>query len=221
MSVATLHHGSDTSGTFRVFESHWKSWLPAVLLVALSHGGVWIAYTAWQNRAATQPLPAVQISLISMPVKQTPAPQRSTAPLKPQPAPAAKALTPPPAATTNTAAEETVATSAESAPAEAQPEYSQPLYNAAYLDNPPPVYPLAARRRGIEGTVVVRAQIQEDGHCLQANLSKSSGHEMLDKAAVAAVKQWRFVPAKQGTQTITAWVEVPITFRLTQQDKQT
>lgn len=221
MSVAILHHGSDTSGTCRVFETHWKSWLPAVLLVALSHGGVWLAYSAWQNSAVTQPLPSVQISLISLPAPQEakPTPQRQRVPVsaKPQPAPAEQPTI------TSTIAEETVAAaeSAESAPAEAQPEYSQPLYHAAYLDNPPPVYPLAARRRGIEGTVVVRAQIQEDGHCLQANLSKSSGHEMLDKAAVAAVKSWRFIPAKQGTQTITAWVEVPITFRLTQQDNQT
>jgi protein TonB len=221
MSVATLHHGYDTSGTYRVFETHWKSWFPVVVLVALSHAGVWLAYTAWQNRAVTQPLPAVQISLISLPAPQeakpTPQLQRTPVPAKPQPAPAEKPEI------ADTVTEETVAAAAstESAPAEAQPEYSQPLYNAAYLNNPPPVYPLAARRRGIEGTVMVRAQIQEDGHCLQADLSKSSGHEMLDKAAVAAVRSWRFVPAKRGTQTIVAWVEVPITFRLTQQDKQT
>jgi protein TonB len=226
MSAAALHHGYDSQHD--QMASRWSAWFPTVVLVILSHAAVWLAWTSWQSRQpVTQPLPAVQISLISMPApqetKSTPQLQRAPAPAKPQPVLAEKPLTPPPSATTNNVTEQPVAAaeSTESTQSEAQQEFSQPLYSAAYLNNPPPIYPLAARRRGIEGTVVVRAQIQEDGHCLQANLSKSSGHEMLDKAAVTAVRSWRFVPAKRGAQTITAWVEVPITFRLTQQDKQT
>lgn len=206
--------------------ARWWAWLPAVTLVTLAHAGVWFGYSWHSGQALTQPLPAVQVSLLTLPAPQekpaTVQAQRAPTPPKPQPAIARQPQAPAP--TTEAAVPETSTPSAEateSPPSTAQEEYSQPLYNAAYLNNPPPVYPLAARRRGIEGTVVVRAQIQEDGHCLQANLSKSSGHEMLDRAAVAAVRAWRFTPAKRGTQSITAWVEVPITFRLTRQDEQT
>jgi len=56
-----------------------------------------------------------------------------------------------------------VASPSPSPPAPAQPApepaVEPPRYNAAYLSNPPPAYPLAARRRGIEGTVLVRAEI--------------------------------------------------------------
>jgi protein TonB len=89
-----------------------------------------------------------------------------------------------------------------------------PRHHAAYLSNPPPAYPLAARRRGIEGTVLVRAEISAGGECQRAELKKTSGHEMLDNAALEAVKKWRFVPAKRGSQAVVAWVEVPITFKL-------
>ncbi|MGE5028285.1 MAG: energy transducer TonB, partial [Betaproteobacteria bacterium] len=96
----------------------------------------------------------------------------------------------------------------------AEPAIEPPRYNAAYLSNPPPAYPLAARRRSIEGTVLVRAEISTGGECLRAELKKTSGAAMLDQAALEAVKKWRFVPAKRGSQAVVAWVEVPIAFKL-------
>ena len=96
----------------------------------------------------------------------------------------------------------------------AEPPLESPRYNAAYLSNPPPSYPLSARRRGIEGTVLVRAEVAAGGECLRAELKKSSGAEVLDQAALEAVRKWHFVPAKRGSQAVVAWVEVPITFKL-------
>jgi protein TonB len=95
-----------------------------------------------------------------------------------------------------------------------EPIVEAPRFNAAYLNNPPPAYPLAARRRGMEGRVMVRAEVQQDGRCAQVELKQGSGHELLDRAALEAVGKWRFVPARQGGQAVTAWVEVPITFKL-------
>lgn len=89
-----------------------------------------------------------------------------------------------------------------------------PRFNVAYLNNPPPAYPLAARRRGSEGKVMIRAEVQADGSCSRVELKKTSGYDLLDQAALEAVKKWRFVPAKKGSQAISAWVEVPITFKL-------
>lgn len=228
MSIAPRLSYYDPHGNGSEPDARLRAWLPAMALVTLAHAGLWLTYTSWQTaQAKPLALPSIQIALISLPAppQSKPAHQLQPASAKPIPQPAATqdSATAPPADTIESAPEETVAAEegTEHVPPVAQEEFSQPLYNAAYLNNPPPAYPLAARRRGIEGTVVVRAQITEDGNCHQASLSKSSGYEMLDQAAVAAVKSWRFIPAKRGAQTISAWVEVPISFRLTRQNEPT
>lgn len=107
---------------------------------------------------------------------------------------------------------------ATSAPAAATPEAAPtstpPLFHADYLHNPPPPYPMTARRHGMQGRVLLRAEIQADGSCSQTVLQQSSGWPLLDQAAMQAVRNWRFTPAHLGSQAIVAWVEVPITFKL-------
>ena len=93
-----------------------------------------------------------------------------------------------------------------------QPEV--PRYTAKYLNNPPPAYPLAARRHNIEGKVLVRAEVQADGSCSQVELKIPSASRLLDQATLDAVKKWRFVPATLRGETVVAWVEIPITFKL-------
>jgi protein TonB len=55
-----------------------------------------------------------------------------------------------------------------------------------------PDYPLAARRRGQAGTVVVLVHCDRDGAVQQLQVLRSSGHALLDAAALAAVRHWRF-----------------------------
>ncbi len=100
------------------------------------------------------------------------------------------------------------------AAAPASPPLEPPRFSVAYLHNPPPPYPLMARHNGYQGTVVVRVEVSVGGDCLQARVEKSSGYALLDQAALEAVKLWRFLPARRGNQTVAAWVEVPVTFRL-------
>jgi periplasmic protein TonB len=83
-----------------------------------------------------------------------------------------------------------------------------------YLKNPPPEYPPAARRRGCEGTVMVEVFVDREGKVQDLRLAQSSGHAMLDRAAIRAVKGWMFEPAKQGEEKVGMWVKVPLTFRL-------
>ena len=83
-----------------------------------------------------------------------------------------------------------------------------------YLDNPTPDYPMLARRRGQEGTVIVRVDVDEKGKPTQVTLQKSSGFPLLDNAAVQAVKRWKFKPAKAAFFAVAATVDVPITFKL-------
>lgn len=91
---------------------------------------------------------------------------------------------------------------------------TSPALNAAYLRNPPPRYPQAARRNGDEGTVLLRVLVNPEGAPVQVELDRSSGSSPLDSAAVDAVRHWRFVPARRGTQNVEGWVRVPIVFRL-------
>ncbi len=86
--------------------------------------------------------------------------------------------------------------------------------NAAYLKNPAPEYPSLAQRRGWEGTVVLRVQVLASGKPGEIQIQKSSGRQQLDDAALAAVKRWSFVPAKQGDVAQVGWVSVPIDFKI-------
>ncbi|WDY58256.1 energy transducer TonB [Pseudomonas sp. PSKL.D1] len=89
-----------------------------------------------------------------------------------------------------------------------------PSANAAYLKNPAPEYPQMAQRRGWEGTVLLRVEVLASGKPGQIQIQKSSGRDALDAAALAAVKRWSFVPAKQGDVAQAGWVSVPIDFKL-------
>lgn len=89
-----------------------------------------------------------------------------------------------------------------------------PRWDAAYLDNPPPRYPVVARQLGWEGTVILRVEVLDSGRAGHIQLAHSSGYDSLDQAAVNAVRQWRFVPARVGGQAVNEWVEVPVAYRL-------
>lgn len=71
----------------------------------------------------------------------------------------------------------------------------------------PPEYPTLARRRGLEGTVVLLVTCDAAGFVMAIEVQRSSGHEALDAAAIAAVRTWRF-GGGPGT------CEQPVTFRL-------
>lgn len=86
--------------------------------------------------------------------------------------------------------------------------------DAAALNNPKPPYPLAARRQGIEGRVLLDVHVRPDGTCAEVRIRASSGHRLLDQAALDAVRRWRFLPARRGARTVDSWVVVPIRFHL-------
>ena len=86
-------------------------------------------------------------------------------------------------------------------------------FDADYLHNPAPAYPSYSRRMKERGTVFVLVQVSAEGSALQVTLHQSSGYDRLDEAALQAIKQWRFVPAKRGTTPVPASVVVPIQFK--------
>lgn len=92
-----------------------------------------------------------------------------------------------------------------------------PSNSISYRNNPTPIYPQAARRRGIEGTVLLAVVVDVTGLPLEVEIKKSSGVLMLDDAACKAVQHWRFEPARRVGQALIATVEIPIRFHLTDQ----
>jgi protein TonB len=62
--------------------------------------------------------------------------------------------------------------------------------------------------------VTLRVLVTREGQPARVSIERSSGSSQLDGAALETVKTWRFVPARQGRESIEAWVLVPIVFRL-------
>lgn len=91
---------------------------------------------------------------------------------------------------------------------------SEPVYKASYLNNQSPAYPLAARRMGLQGRVVLQVEVLADGRCGGIAIQTSSGYAMLDNAALEAVKSWHFVPARQAGNAIDKWFIIPVQFSL-------
>jgi periplasmic protein TonB len=78
-----------------------------------------------------------------------------------------------------------------------------------------PVYPAEARRREIEGLVVIEAVLDRDGR-IEQGVKVLQSVPLLDAEAVAAVRQWRFRPARNAArEPLRVILEIPIRFVLT------
>jgi len=207
----------------------------ALALSVLCHGGALAALLA--TSPPPRPVPPSQNFAVTFWHPPIPAPPQPAAPVavnKPAPAkaeplrPPIKAASPKPVVkpTVKPVPVETAAPAAEPAviPASFTPIPAQPdappapppvVRRADYLSPPtPPVYPAPARRLGIEGTVIIRALVERPGLASEVTVWRSSGESLLDRSALEAVRNWRFHPMTQGGAIIAAWVEVPITFSI-------
>lgn len=208
-----------------------------VAAIALLHGG---AIVALSSGARTQPVHAppvpISIALVTPRVEPPPPPPKpQLQPPRPKaPAPVARPAAPRPAATpaapsTPVVASDTpmaaasadtvqVATAPASLPAPPAPptveKVTEPRGYAGYLNNPPPNYPAAAQKRGLEGQVVLKVHVLPSGHPDNVTVARSSGHAILDDAALKAVAQWTFEPARRGQTAVDGWVQVPLNFKI-------
>lgn len=87
-------------------------------------------------------------------------------------------------------------------------------HGACIAENPPPLYPRAARRLGLEGKTHLQVQITPKGKPAQVSILSSSGHSILDNAAVKAVQKWVFIPAKQFGTPIKSQLTIPVVFNI-------
>lgn len=209
--------------------------LGLVLLALLLHAAIFGALSYGPaDRLVTPPkVPPIEIQISKpQPLPQAPAPpppvtppkKMAPPPLKPTvatrtPSPAPPAIAAASAAVTDNrpAPTEAVAVAAPAVPPApaAKPERTtQPRGDAAYLNNPPPKYPVMARSRGWEGQVMLNVHVLASGRPDQVEIVQSSGRNTLDEAALKAVREWLFVPAMRGLTAVDGWVQVPIDFKL-------
>jgi protein TonB len=76
------------------------------------------------------------------------------------------------------------------------------------------VYPEIARKAGVEGRVMIWAQIGEDGSVVRTRVMKSLGPNGCDEAAMKAIRDVKWKPAMQRDKPVRVWVAVPVDFRL-------
>ncbi|MDR1075739.1 MAG: energy transducer TonB [Xanthomonadaceae bacterium] len=95
-------------------------------------------------------------------------------------------------------------------PQSSPPSVSQPL--PLPEQSPAPEYPARALRRGEGGTVRVQVEVDIDGKPRRVNVIERSGSRQLDRAAVEAVRRWRFQPARHDGQPVPGTAVIPIDF---------
>jgi protein TonB len=170
------------------------------------------------------------VRIVEAPPPPPPPPQAPKPKAAPSPQPQKIAAPPPPILATESAAPvanetpmvQTPAPPPPAAPVAAAPAppaprpepVVPPSFHAAYLDNPAPAYPLASRRLGEQGRVLLRVHVGADGLPTKVEVNQSSGFPRLDEVARETVQRWRFVAARRGTEAVSAWVLVPISFQL-------
>ncbi|HYW78109.1 MAG TPA: energy transducer TonB [Thermoguttaceae bacterium] len=151
----------------------------------------------------TQPTPAELVMVDRMMVAPPKTPPRKTAvsPTPPDERAASRpSRNPPPAQFPTREIRPTVGTKADSPP--------------RLLDNRPPTYPAHAARERLEGTTLLRVRITAEGTVAELELISTSGHSVLDAAAVRAVRTWRFQPAMRGGRPAATTVRLPVRFAL-------
>lgn len=78
----------------------------------------------------------------------------------------------------------------------------------------PPRYPARAKEEGIEGKVVARLLIDENGDVLQVRIMKAPRFWGFDNAVMDAAKKWKFEPAKLNNLPVKVWATQVIEFKL-------
>jgi len=184
--------------------------------------------------AAPAPAPAQPKSEPHKPAAPKPKPKPkakprpvATQPSKPIPRPQPPTPTIPPAEATSTpanipadSAEKPVISAADQPPeggeraAGPAPAAGAGDAPAAYLSGTPPVYPEQARRRGWEGTVQLRVQLDANGIVQGVTILQSSGYSVLDQAAASQISRWRFKPSLHNGTPQPSTLRVPVKFRL-------
>jgi len=89
---------------------------------------------------------------------------------------------------------------------------SQGVSQGLLVKKVPPVYPAQAQEMKIQGAVQIAATIGKDGNI--TNLKLLSGDAILGRAAIDAVKQWKYKPYYLDGQAVDIQTQITINFKL-------
>lgn len=78
----------------------------------------------------------------------------------------------------------------------------------------PPPYPYTARRRGIQGAVLVRFLVDEKGHVQHLEIMRAKPPGVFEETVLRTVPRWRFRPGRKDGRPVATWVETTIKFEL-------
>lgn len=92
---------------------------------------------------------------------------------------------------------------------------SKKAKNPTLISRSTPSYPKSAKRKNIQGRVIVMVTIGTKGDVLGSKICQSSGDPSLDLAALSAAKKFRFRAAMNGLgQPIASSTAIPFNFQL-------
>lgn len=204
-------------------------WATAVLHLLIL-GTLWLVRPAaelWQ----VQPTPPEPDAYTPVEIRPPPpAPPPETVPVHP-PEPLQQTLVPPPPPIIN--AEESMPNEPIEVVAQVVPEPENPIQVAIVSTPSVPAtdtgvtlregidyqcrslaYPRSAELRGDQGTVALRLRIDRGGRLAAAEVVRSSGHQVLDRAALRWVRSCRFTPPALDAGSMEARADLPVVFRL-------
>lgn len=169
---------------------------------------------AQKPAAETAPPPEPAVARAPAPPAKPSRPVPSAPPRQAPPTPAVSAAGPTPPPAPSPAAFTPAVTSP---PAVASADTIEPpRYTPGSAWCPKPDYPPRARLRGQEGSVTLSVTVGRDGAVDGLSVAASSGHALLDAAAVRAVRGWRFHPATHRGVPVAATRTVVVHFSLRQ-----
>ena len=243
LAVPHVSHSNFTDQPRGFLTGLWGEEKPSSMLILLSilvlllhiWGFLYLARPKQAEIAPAQPL-LMEVSMLAMsapkpsatPPPRTPPPEKKPPPTKPllKPkiippvvqkspdfAPVEQTAEPKPAPETPQSSTNTSSTSKPTTNTTDE-QFTEANYKANYAHNPKPEYPILAKSREWQGKVSLRVKVSAEGLSAEVEIAHSSGHDLLDDAAIEAVKQWRFIPAKRGETAVASSVIVPIVFSL-------
>jgi protein TonB len=213
---------------------HAKRGLVAAMLGAHVLAGWALLQVPAVRRAASEAMPVMMMEFVALrpeapppppppqPRPKTPpppAPVLAATPVLPQPAPAFTAPPPPPEPLALPAPTALPAPPAPPAPplppaaAPAAPKQVQ-LSDTDWLREPAPAYPLASKRLGEQGVVILRVLFDAQGVPRQWQVHQGSGTARLDQAALASAPAARVKPRRENGVPAEFWSLVRVDFEL-------
>ncbi len=163
--------------------------------------------------AAPLPAPAPQQAPAAPPAPPQPQTGRvassTVAPLPPAPAPQpASPARPAPRMEVNLGGGDSLTNAVATGPS-VRPAGIDPRYR-----NREPVYPSAAAARGEHGTVILLIHIDQEGGVTGVDVARTSGYDLLDRAAREAVERWHFMPAVRDGAPVPSEMPLRVVFAL-------